>query len=108
MKPPIVGIPTIAAFNKGRGARCVHFAPTKAPIVSPKSVCTKMSRSSRPFIMYPSPPAAEIGRMTIMHVPIDCRSGTPKTQSSVSWMKAAAPMPNAPDRKPLTKPSESP
>ena len=51
IRPPMVGIPTMAAFSSGRGARCVHFAPTKAPSIRPKSVWMKMSRSRRPFSM---------------------------------------------------------
>lgn len=49
-------------------------------------------------------PAAEMGMMTIMQVPTVSSSGTPKMTMSASWMNAAAPMPNAAERKPTRTP----
>lgn len=42
--------------------------------------------------------------MTIMQVPTVSSSGTPKMTMSASWMNAAAPMPNAAERKPTRTP----
>lgn len=106
--PPTNGVAVTTACKMGRGARLVNFAPTKEPMTRPRKVWMKTAISRWPFIIYPALPASEIGKITSIQVPTVFKSETPKNIINASWINAVAPMPKAPERKPVTTPVTDP